>query len=67
MRKFHKIFTELAEQSNLSNLKLAKALGVSHTTIRRWKTGQSDIVSDDLIKVARFFGVPTDYLLGLID
>jgi len=67
MRKFNKIFKELVEQSGLSNVKIAKELGVSHTTINRWKNGLSDIVSDDLIKVAKFFGVPTDYLLGLID
>ena len=67
MRKFNKIFKDLVEQSGLSNVKIAKELGVSHTTINRWKNGLSDILSDDLIKVAKFFGVPTDYLLGLID
>ena len=67
MRKFNKIFKELVDQSGLSNVKIAKELGVSHSTINRWKNGQSDILSDDLIKVAKFFDVPTDYLLGLID
>ena len=67
MRKFNKIFKELKKQSGLSNAKLAKAIGVSSTSIFRWETGGSDIMSDDLIKVAQFFGVPTDYLLGLID
>lgn len=65
MRKFNKIFKDLANQSGLSNVKLAKELGVSHTTINRWKNGQSDIVSDDLIKVALFFCVSAGYLLGL--
>lgn len=67
MRKFNKIFKELKQQSGLSNAKLAKEIGVSSTSIFRWETGASDIVSDDLIKVAKFFDVPTDYLLGLID
>lgn len=67
MRKFNKIFKELAEQSGLSDVKLAKAIGVGRSSVGRWKNGQSDILSDDLIKVAKFFGVPTDYLLGLID
>lgn len=67
MRKFNQIFKQLAEQSGMSNVKLAKELKVSHTTINRWKNGQSDIVSDDLIKVALFFNVSAGYLLGLED
>lgn len=67
MRKFNKIFKELKQQSGLSNAKLAKEIGVSSTSIFRWETAGSDIMSDDLIKVAKFFSVPTDYLLGLID
>ncbi len=67
MRKFNIIFKELKKQSGLSNAKLANELEVSSTTIFRWENGLSDIVSDDLIKVAKFFNVPTDYLLGLID
>lgn len=67
MRKFNKIFKELADQSGLSNVKIAKELGVSHSTVNRWKNGQSDILSDDLIKVALFFCVSAGYLLGLED
>lgn len=67
MRKFNIIFKELKNQSGLSNAKLAKKIGVSSTSIFRWETAGSDIMSDDLIKVAQFFGVSTDYLLGLED
>ena len=67
MRKFHEIFKELKKQSGLSNVKLGKAIGVSYSSIHRWENGLCDIVSDDLIKVAKFFGVSTDYLLGLED
>ncbi|MBQ8522929.1 MAG: helix-turn-helix transcriptional regulator [Clostridia bacterium] len=36
-------------------------------TICRWENGVHDIKSNDLIKVALFFGVSTDYLVGLED
>lgn len=65
MRKFNEIFKQLKQDSGLSNVKLAQAIGVSSTSIFRWENGFSDILSDDLIKVAKFFNVSTDYLLGL--
>lgn len=66
MRKFNIIFKQLKKESGLSNMKLAKALGVSDSTVCRWENG-SDILSDDLIKIALFFGVSAGYLLGLED
>lgn len=65
MRRFNEIFKQLKQESGLSNTKLAQAIGVSSTTIFRWENGFSDILSDDLIKVAKFFGVTADYLIGL--
>lgn len=65
--KFNEIFRELKRGSGLSDFKLGKLLGVSNATICRWENGQSDIKSNDLIKVAEFFGVTVHYLLGLED
>lgn len=65
MRRFNEIFKQLKQESGLSNAKLAQAIGVSSTTIFRWENGFSDILSDDLIKVSKFFGVTADYLIGL--
>ncbi len=36
-------------------------------SILRWEHGESDIKSDYLIVLAKFFDVSTDYLLGLTD
>lgn len=65
--KFCKRFKELKKESGLSEKKLGKILGVSDATICRWENGKSDIKSEDLLKVAKFFGVSADYLIGLED
>ena len=36
-------------------------------SILRWEHGESDIKSDSLLVLAKFFDVSTDYLLGLTD
>lgn len=46
---------------------LGKEIGVSDATICRWENGQNDIKGKDLIKLALFFDVTTDFLLGLED
>ena len=35
--------------------------------ILRWENGKSDITGENLKKLAEFFNVTTDYLLGLTD
>lgn len=44
---------------------LGKAIAVSDATICRWENGISDIKSDQLVLLAKFFGVSSDYLLGI--
>lgn len=65
--KFKERFKELKKNSGLSDFKLSKLLGVAPMTICRWENGVHDIKSNELIKVAQFFGVSTDYLVGLED
>lgn len=43
---------------------MADILNVSQGTLSSWETGRYDIGNDDLRKLAAFFGVTTDYLLG---
>ena len=67
MTKFNERLKELRQEQGLSVIKLGTAIGVSDATICRWESGQNDIKGRDLIKLAIFFGVSTDYLLGLED
>ncbi len=54
----------LREQSNLTQIELAKQINVSNTTLSQYETGQR-VPSDDIkIKIATYFGVSLDFLLG---
>ncbi len=65
MRKFAERLKELRIEKNLTVLALSKKIGVSDATICRWENNQNDIKGDQLIIVAMFFNVTTDYLLGI--
>ena len=56
---------ELREEKKLSMSDLAKQIDSTHATISRWESGINDIKSEQLTILAKFFGVTTDYLLGL--
>lgn len=65
MRKFSERLKELRTEKGLSDAALGRQIQVSDATISRWENRQSDIKSDQLILLAKFFNVTTDYLLGL--
>ncbi|MCI8773825.1 MAG: helix-turn-helix transcriptional regulator [Lachnospiraceae bacterium] len=50
---------------NLSQVDLAKALGVTKQSISNWENNNIQPSIDMLIRLAQFFSVSTDYLLGL--
>lgn len=58
---------DLREDNDLKQRQLAEVLHVSQTTYSRYESGAIDIPSDALIKLADFYGVSTDYLLGRTD
>ena len=66
-RVFAKRLKELRTERKLSYESLGKQVGISHTSLFRWESNQADITSDNLIILAKFFGVSADYLLGLED
>lgn len=49
----------------LSQRELAKKLGVTQASISRWENNQLSISGRNLIKVATFFKVSVDSLLGI--
>lgn len=58
---------ELRTENGLTQLKAAEIFNVSKTTICQWETGRQEASFDDLVKIAVYFNVSTDYLLGLED
>lgn len=55
---------ELREQSGLSMENLANELGVTKSRVNMWENNGTIPRGDVLIKLANFFHVSTDYLLG---
>ena len=58
---------ELREQKGLSQDAFSKDIGVSQSTVGNWESGTRQPKMDVLEKIARYFDVSTDYLLGRSD
>lgn len=58
-----KIF-DLLKESHTNQSEFAKAIGVSTGNVTDWKNGRSAPKADTLIKIADYFNVSVDYLLG---
>ncbi len=55
---------DLREDKDLNQKALAKIIGMSQTGYSKYETGENDIPTSILIKLARFYNVSIDYLLG---
>ncbi|RRA87005.1 helix-turn-helix domain-containing protein, partial [Streptococcus agalactiae] len=55
---------ELRKEKKLSQKEIADFLGISERTISRWENSENTIKSDKAQKLADYFEVPIDYLLG---
>ncbi len=67
MGNFQNIFRQLRISSGLTQSKIASRLGISRSTIGMYETGAREPDFDTLEKIADFFNVDTDYLLGRTD
>lgn len=56
---------ELRIDANISQQELAKEIGVSQKAIDFWEKGINEPKASYVVKLAVFFKVTTDYLLGL--
>ncbi len=63
--KFGERLKTLREEANLTMEQLAAALGIKKQTISRYESNQREPEYATLIKIAKFFEVSTDYLLGV--
>lgn len=55
---------ELREDNDFNQEKLAEVLGIRQTTYSKYELGRINIPIDMLIKIADFYGVSLDYLVG---
>ena len=64
MRDFSEVLHELRVEKKVSQKALGEVLGVSDRNIRFYETGEHRPDFDGLIKLADFFQVSLDYLVG---
>lgn len=57
----------LRENNNLRQIDVAEATGIDQKTLSNYETGKTNPDSYSLIKLADFFNVSIDYLVGRID
>lgn len=58
---------DLREDRDLTQQKVAEALGVTQRKYSYVETGTQPLTAELLVKLARFYGVSTDYILCLKD
>lgn len=67
MSKFGERLSSLRKEENVSRQKLADALQVCVRSVSYWENNQRECDFDTLIKIANYFDVSVDYLIGRID
>lgn len=55
---------DLREDHDLNQTQVAAILGMSQTGYSKYETGENDIPTSVLIKLARYYKTSIDYLLG---
>lgn len=63
----YKRLRDLREDMDMNQTEVAKMLGMSQTGYSKYETGENDIPTTILIKLARFYNTSIDYLLGETD
>lgn len=62
--EFPKRLRKLRNRRGMNQKALGECCGVSKNTVARWERGEREPAMSSLIKIADFFEVSTDYLLG---
>ena len=56
---------DLREDADLNQTQVANYLGMSQTGYSKYETGENDIPTQVLVKLARFYHTSSDYILGV--
>ena len=57
----------LRKKENISQKELGEKLNISHYTISSYEKGRSEPNDEIKVRIARYFNVTLDYLVGLVD
>ena len=67
MRIIKNRIRDLREDIDLRQIDVSNATGIDQKTLSNYETGKTNPDSYSIIRLADFFGVTTDYLLGYTD
>lgn len=63
----YKRIRDLREDRDMNQTQVAKYLGMSQTGYSKYETGENDIPTSVLIKLARLYNTSIDYILNETD
>ena len=63
----YKRIRDLREDKDMNQTQVAKMLGMSQTGYSKYETGENDIPTQILIKLAVFYNTSIDYILDQTD
>ena len=63
--EYIKRMRDLREDRDKTQREIAQVLGTSQTMYARYERGASELPIRHLIRLAKFYGVSSDYILGL--
>ena len=58
---------DLREDRDMNQTQVAQMLGMSQTGYSKYETGENDVPTSILIRLARFYNTSVDYILGETD
>lgn len=61
--QYHERIRELRIKAGLTQKQIGEVLGVKQSQYQRWECGKRDFPIKELVQLANFFGVTTDYIL----
>ena len=64
---FFERFNQLLDEHNTTAYRVSKETGISERLVGQWKVGRMKPNLDNLVKLADYFGVSLDYLVGRSD
>ena len=58
---------KLRKEKKINQAELASAIGVEKSAISLYETNKNDPLDKTKVKIAKFFDISLDYLLGVVD
>lgn len=65
MEMYQKRIRDLREDADKTQAEIAEILGTSQTMYARYERGANELPIRHLIRLAQYYGVSADYILGL--